>query len=82
VPDLGDVVAAAIRAERARLHLSQQALADQLGWPRSRLGDIEIGRRNVAVADLPALCDALGVGFTDLLTRADPADLAKLKLRA
>jgi transcriptional regulator with XRE-family HTH domain len=81
VPDLGDVVAAAIRAERARLHLSQQALADQLGWPRSRLGDIEIGRRNVTVADLPPLCAALGVGFVDLLTRADPTDLAKLRLR-
>lgn len=80
MPDLGDVVAAAVRAERSRLHLSQQALADRLGWPRSAIGDIETGRRRIAVADLPGLCEALGVGFADLLVRAEPTDLARLRL--
>jgi ribosome-binding protein aMBF1 (putative translation factor) len=59
-----------IRAERARVGLSQQALAARLGWTRSRLAAIELGERRMHADDLPQLCMALGVTLGVLLQMA------------
>ncbi len=80
MPTLGDHVAAAVRAERARRRLSQAALAERLGWSASTLADLEGGRRQVRLDDLPLLCDALDVPLLRLLADADPADVARLRL--
>jgi transcriptional regulator with XRE-family HTH domain len=73
-PDLGAVIAANVRGERARQHLRQTDLADLLGWQRSSVGHLESGRRAVRAADLPALCRVLGVDLPKLLDGADPED--------
>jgi len=77
---LGDVVAAAVRAERARKRMSQRDLAAQLGWHPNTLADLEAGRRRPAVEDLPRLCRALGVDLLTLFFRADAEDLSAMGL--
>ncbi len=79
-PTLGDVVAAAVRAERARHRWTQEQLAKRLGWSVSTLGELEAGRRRPAVDDLPALCEALEVPLVELVRRADPEDVRRLGL--
>lgn len=79
-PTLGDAVAAAVRAERARLRWTQADLAQRLGWSVSTLGELESGRRRPAVDDLPLLCEAFGVPLVELVRRATPDDLRKLGL--
>lgn len=65
-------VAAEVRAEMARQRITQQALADQLGWPQSRLA------RRLAdttlnapipfdVPELVLIADALGVPLAQFL---------------
>lgn len=80
MPRLGDVVAAAVRAERARLRLTQQQLAERLNWSASTVADLETGRRRAQVDDLPAICEALGIRLATLIDRADPDDLRRLGL--
>lgn len=79
-PRLGDVVSAAVRAERARLRLTQEQLARRLGWSTSTLGDLESGKRRPTVDDLPLLCEALGVPMAELVRRGSPDDLRHLGL--
>lgn len=73
-------VARAIRAERGRLGLSQEELAQRLGWVRQTVQKIEAGDRAVAVHELPEICGALEVGLLELLERASAADRALLRL--
>lgn len=80
MPSIGDVVAANVRAERARMRLTQRQLAQRLDWSVGTLADLEAGRRRPAVDDLPRLCAALGVTLAELLNRADPEDLGRLGL--
>lgn len=80
VPSIGDVVVANVRAERARVRMTQRQLAERLGWSVGTLADLEAGRRRPAVDDLPRLCAALNVTLVDLLARADPDDLRRLGL--
>jgi transcriptional regulator with XRE-family HTH domain len=80
MPSIGDVVAANVRAERARARLTQRQLAERLGWAVTTLADLEAGRRRPAVDDLPRLCEAFGVRLVDLLARADAEDLRRLGL--
>lgn len=77
---IGDVVAANVRAERARLRLTQRQLAERLGWSVGSLADLEAGRRRPAVDGLPRLREALNVTLADLLNRADPEDMGRLGL--
>ena len=79
---LGDVVAANVRAERARVRLTQRQLAERLGWSVGTLADLEAGRRRPAVDDLPRLCEAFGVRLVDLLARAESEDLRRLGLES
>jgi len=80
MPDLASVVAANVRAERARHQWRQRDLAERLGVTQSTVSAIESGQREVGVGQLPALCRALKVPFSVLLTGADKRDLDALGL--
>jgi transcriptional regulator with XRE-family HTH domain len=80
VPDLGDVFANAVRAERSRRGWRQQDLAEKCGWSLDTISAIERGIRRVAVEDLPVICGALGVPLIKLLDGADQDDLRKIGL--
>jgi transcriptional regulator with XRE-family HTH domain len=57
-----------VRARRAALGLSQEALADRCGVHWTFLGQVERGRRNLSLHNLLKLAGGLGV---------DPAELVK-----
>jgi ribosome-binding protein aMBF1 (putative translation factor) len=65
--ELDDLVAANVRAARARRNLRQEDLADELGWDRAIISRIEAGRRRIQLADAIALCEVLEIGFHQLL---------------
>ena len=60
---LQHVVGQRLRAHRQRLGLSQEKLADQLGY----LGSVERGERNLTLVSLEQLAERLGVDPLDLL---------------
>jgi transcriptional regulator with XRE-family HTH domain len=64
----------AIRAERARVGLTQVELADRLGWSRQTVNKIEAGERMVLAHELVDLCAALDVTFAELMVKADQRD--------
>lgn len=72
--NLNGVIASTIRHERVRRGLRQEELGRLLGWPRTRLSDVEAGRRQVRADDLPDICRVLGIPFTQLILRAEPHD--------
>jgi transcriptional regulator with XRE-family HTH domain len=80
VPEFSDVIAANVRAERARRRWRQADLAERLGWSNVTVSDLEIGRRGVSANDLPKLCRAFGVHLDQLTHGADPDDLDALGL--
>src|SRR4249919_1569335 len=80
MPDLASVVAANVRAERARHKWRQRDLAERLGVTQSTVSDIESGQREVPVGQLAALCRALDIPLTVLLRGADREDLEALGL--
>jgi transcriptional regulator with XRE-family HTH domain len=61
------VVADQVRWLREHRNISQQRLADSLGWTQSQVARLELGRRSVTVADLLALAWALDVAPVYLL---------------
>src|SRR5262249_43176870 len=61
------VVADQVRWLRDRRGISQQALADSLGWTQSQVARLESGKRAVTVADLLALAWGLDVAPVYLL---------------
>lgn len=70
----------AIKAERARMELTQSELAERLGWSRQTVNKIEAGERMVLVHELSDLCAALEVTFAQLMIKADPRDKRNLGL--
>jgi transcriptional regulator with XRE-family HTH domain len=68
--ELNSVIAGNVRAQRARLRLSQEDLADDLGWSRPTVGSLEAGSRRVTLADAVALCEALKIDLRQLLQGA------------
>lgn len=77
-PRLGEVIANNLRGERSRRRLRQADVAARLGWPLSSYGDLESGRRRVAMDDIPQLCEALGVTLMELLRGAEAEDLRRM----
>lgn len=69
-----------IRAERTRSDLTQQQLAERLGWSRKTIVYIESGDRKLLAHELADVCKALGVSLRTLLVLADRADLEALDL--
>jgi len=57
----------AIRAERVRKGMAQEALAFEAGIDRSYLGGIERGEHNVAIINLLKIANALSVSISELL---------------
>lgn len=54
-------VGAAIRRERARVGLSQEALAVDAEIDRSYMGGVERGEQNLTLTSLKRIADVLGV---------------------
>jgi transcriptional regulator with XRE-family HTH domain len=78
--ELDDLVAANVRAARARANLRQEDLADELHWDRAIISRIEQGRRRIQLADAIALCEALGIELRQLLQGVPATTLRKLGL--
>lgn len=77
---IGDVIAANVRAERARRRWTQAELGERVGWPRSSVSDVESGRRKLTADDLVALCAAFEVTLIKLADGASQAELRVLGL--
>jgi transcriptional regulator with XRE-family HTH domain len=56
-----------VRAERERLGVSQEELADRAGMHRTYLGGVERGERNIGLLNLLRIARALGVPPTVLI---------------
>jgi transcriptional regulator with XRE-family HTH domain len=67
---LAPFVAAEIRAEMARQNLTSAALALRVGRPKQTVHRWTAGQTPVAVDDLPAVCEALGITLVELFTSA------------
>ena len=80
MPTLGAVFPRNCRAERVRRNLTQEELADRIGWSRSKVADLENGRTALRADELAPICRALGVTLARLAEGADPEDLAALGL--
>lgn len=65
---LRNLLATRVRAERARLGLSQESLAEKAGLHRTYIGSIERGERNVSIDNVERLAKALGVRASDLIS--------------
>jgi len=61
-----------LRALRTERGLSQEALADLAGIHRTYVGSVERGERNIALDNIHAFADALGVSPA-LLVASEPA---------
>lgn len=71
---LASVVAANVRAQRARQRMTQQELADELGWSRPSLALLENESRRVTLEDAAEVCKALKIDLVELLSGA-PKDV-------
>jgi transcriptional regulator with XRE-family HTH domain len=67
-----------IRAERARLGLSQEELATRLRWSRAQIYKLEAGSRRPYMDEMPEICEALETTLARLLIAAGRDDLGKL----
>ena len=63
---LGD----AIRAERHRLEMSQEALADAAKIGRTHMGEVERGKRNVSFMALVRIAKAMKVAPSEIIANA------------
>ncbi len=57
----------AIRSERVKSGMAQEALALEAGLDRSYLGGIERGEHNVAIINLVKIANALDIKLSELL---------------
>lgn len=62
-----DRVARHMRAMRAELGLSQEALADLVHMHRTYIGSIERSERNVSLDNIERIANALGADVAELL---------------
>lgn len=70
-----------IRHRRKALHLTMDALAQQVGLSASAVSLIETGKREAKVSTVMALASALRCDVSDLLSDAAPSHRADLELR-
>jgi transcriptional regulator with XRE-family HTH domain len=78
--ELDELIAANVRAARARLNLRQDDVADELGWDRAIVSRIELGRRRLQLVEMIALCDVLKIDLRQLLAGVDAKTLKTLGL--
>ena len=60
-----------LRAARAAAGLTQQAVADALGYPQSYIAKIEGGERRVDAVELLALLSVLNADWKRLLSKVE-----------
>lgn len=77
---LAAAIVRGIRAERARLEITQEELADRLQWSRQQIYKLEAGKRRPYADELPEICAALETTLQRLLIAARPDDLRRLGL--
>ena len=65
--ELQKIVGRRLREQRRALGLSQEAMAERLGYHRTFLGSVERGERNLTLASVEQLAASLGVAPLDLL---------------
>jgi transcriptional regulator with XRE-family HTH domain len=65
--ELQKIVGRRLREQREVLGLSQEAMAERLGYHRTFLGSVERGERNLTLASVEQLAASLGVPALDLL---------------
>ena len=65
--ELQKIVGRRLREQRESLGLSQEAMAERLGYHRTVLGSVERGERNLTLASVEQLAASLGVPALDLL---------------
>lgn len=65
--ELQKTVGRRLRAQRDELGLSQEAMAERLGYHRTFLGSVERGERNLTLASVEQLAASLGMAPLDLL---------------
>lgn len=63
---LGD----AIRIERERKDLSQEAFAHHCGLHRTYIGSVERGERNISLENIVKIAKALGLTCSELFSQA------------
>ncbi len=56
-----------VRERRTALALSQEAFADKCKLDRTYISGIERGRRNVALRNIEAIANALGITIAELV---------------
>jgi transcriptional regulator with XRE-family HTH domain len=62
-------VVTVVAASRRDAGLTQEQLADRIGWHRSRIAKIESGERRLDVAEFITIADALKMEPATLLSR-------------
>lgn len=77
---LAAAIVRGIRAERARLGITQEELGARLQWSQQQVFKIESGRRRLYLDEMPEICVALETTLPRLLIAAGSADLGKLGL--
>jgi len=63
-----------LRALREQAGFSQEALADLAAVHRTYVSSVERGKRNISLANIQALADALGVPVEQMFRDAGPTD--------
>lgn len=66
--ELLSILAENVRSFRRERGISQEALGDMCSLHRTYVGSVERRERNVTLASLALLADALGVSVPELLT--------------
>lgn len=66
-------LAKVLELRRQNLHISQEELARRAGISRTYLSDIERGLRNISVATLHKLSEAMGTDASAMLAEAEKA---------
>jgi transcriptional regulator with XRE-family HTH domain len=69
--DIGDALGTAIRQQRLRAAVTQEALAHEAGISTTYLGQIERGLRSPSIAVVAAIATALDLQAWQLLQRAE-----------
>lgn len=67
--DWDRIVASVISATRQDLDMTQEQLADVLGWTRDAVSNLETQRRHCKVSDLIRIAKAFGMEPDELLRR-------------
>ncbi len=76
--DLQRVLGENLKAIRFRMGVSQEGLAEELGFHRTYLASIERGERNLSLRSLERLATMISVDPLDLLSPISPNKLRRL----